>query len=153
MRIKLASLYTHKESRSIKTALDLFIESERFQPPRDRHFFRYLFKFRPAFLIQFWKFVWSCPNKLQSKKLYPSVIVWNFLKSCSKSVWNFVVVATLEHAKSKFFMDHCFHRNQEHSTLKCRWRHTAAVLKSTYPPQKAEGHVVDPLLRPPDFAW
>jgi len=53
MRIKLSSLYTHKESRSIKTALDLFIESERFQPPRDRHFFRYLFKFRPAFLIQF----------------------------------------------------------------------------------------------------
>ena len=53
MRIKLSSLYTHKESRSIKTALDLFIESETFQPPRDRHFFRYLFKFRPAFLIQF----------------------------------------------------------------------------------------------------
>ena len=62
MRTKRASLYTHKESRSIKTAL--FIESKRFQRPRGRYFFRYLFKFRPAFLIQFWKFVWSFPAKL-----------------------------------------------------------------------------------------
>ena len=42
-------------------------------------FFRYLFKFRPAFPIQFQKFVWPFPAKLQSKNLGASDIVWNFL--------------------------------------------------------------------------
>ena len=97
MRIKRASPYTHKESRSIKTAW--FIKSERFQRPRGRYFFRYLFQFRPAFHIQFWKFVWSFPAKLQSKKLDYTGTFWGH-------VWNlgeiFVLVGMLEHTNSQF---------------------------------------------------
>jgi hypothetical protein len=46
MRIKSVSLYTHKESRSIKSGL--FIEGVHLLSTRGRYFFRYLFKFRPA---------------------------------------------------------------------------------------------------------
>jgi hypothetical protein len=50
------------------------MKSKQFQRPRGRYFFHYLFKFRPAFLIQFLKFVWSFPAEFQSKNVDPSHI-------------------------------------------------------------------------------